>query len=531
MDTKRLKEQADTLFGERTTYMSLLQEIAENFYPHRANFTYQRSFGQEYAGHLMTSYPVMICRDLGNQFGAMLRPREKEWFHLGLADPDEKLDTDAKAYLEWVARGMRKAMYDKRSQFSRATKEGDFDFAAFGQCVISNTLSRHADHLLYRNWHLRDCVWKENEDGGIGFFTRRWKATIHDLVRMFPVHENVRNRKDKTPFEEIEVYHIVCEADFYDEKTTFPYWSIYYDCENNHIMEAVPLPIFEYIVPRWATVSGSQYAFSPATITALPDARLIQAIAMTLLEAGEKAANPPLIAVADVVKSDIGLYAGGLTTVDRDYDERLGAALRPLNQDFRGLPYGFDMQEDHRAILNRAFYLDRLSLPVNAPEMTAYEVGQRVSEYIRDAMPIFEPMEINYNGELCETTMRRMYMAGVFGNPRDNMPRSLRGKETQFHFESPLHDAIERQKGAQFMEGKALIAEAMDLDRTSSAIFDAKVALRESLAGVGIPQSWMRSEYVVNQIEKQEQEKEAIQQDLDVMEQNANIMQKQAVNA
>jgi len=275
VDIKRLKEQADKLFSDRSTYISLLQEIAENFYPHRADFTFQRSFGEEYADNLMTSYPVMVCRDLGNQFGAMLRPRQKEWFHLGLSDPDEKLDTEAKAYLEWVAKGMRKAMYDKRSQFSRATKEGDMDFAAFGQCVLSTTLSRHAEHLSYRTWHLRDCCWKENEDGQIGFFARKWKATVHDLVRLFPVHQNIENKKDKEPFEEVEVYHIVCEAEMFDEKTPFSYWSIYYDCANNHIMEKTALPIFEYTIPRWATVSGSQYAFSPATITALPDARLI----------------------------------------------------------------------------------------------------------------------------------------------------------------------------------------------------------------------------------------------------------------
>jgi hypothetical protein len=34
--------------------------------------------------------------------------------------------------------------------------------------------------------------------------------------------------------------------------------------------------------------------------------------------------------------------------------------------------------------------------------MTAYEVGQRVQEYIRNALPIFEPMEMEYNAALCD---------------------------------------------------------------------------------------------------------------------------------
>jgi hypothetical protein len=36
--------------------------------------------------------------------------------------------------------------------------------------------------------------------------------------------------------------------------------------------------------------------------------------------------------------------------------------------------------------------------------MTAYEVGQRIQEYIRGALPLFEPMEMEYNGALCERT-------------------------------------------------------------------------------------------------------------------------------
>jgi hypothetical protein len=50
-----------------------------------------------------------------------------------------------------------------------------------------------------------------------------------------------------------------------------------------------------YVIPRWQTVSGSQYAYSPATVAALPDARLIQAMTLTFFEAGEKATNPPMV--------------------------------------------------------------------------------------------------------------------------------------------------------------------------------------------------------------------------------------------
>ena len=526
MNIKELKENALKLFNDRTTFMTLLQEIAENFYSERADFTYQRSFGEEYADNLMTSYPTMIRRDLGNQFGAMLRPTNKAWFEMGLVDEDETLDTDAKRYLEWISKGMRKAMYDKRTQFTRATKEGDHDFAAFGQCVISVTPSRDAAHLLYRNWNIRDCAWQENEDGEIGFFVRKWKAKARDLVRKFGdrVKGDIKTRSEKEPFFDVLCYHIVCEAEYYDEDAKGRlYWSIYYDVDNDTILEQIPMFDFEYVIPRWQTVSGSQYAFSPATITALPDARLIQAMSLTLLEAGEKATNPPIVATKDAVKSDMSMYAGGVTWVDKDYDERLGDALRPVSQDLRGLPFGFEMQADQREMLRAAFYLDRLSLPVNAPEMTAYEVGQRVQQYIRDAMPIFEPMEMNYNGQVCELTYARMMRAGAFGNPRYNMPHSLSGKETKFIFESPLHDAIEQQKGQKFLEAKALLAEAASIDGTAVAMINIKDAVRESLHGIGVPAQWVRSELELMAYEAERQAEAAEQANLDKMEQSSQV--------
>jgi hypothetical protein len=59
-----------------------------------------------------------------------------------------------------------------------------------------------------------------------------------------------------------------------------------HDCE---LIHAMPVWTGFYRIPRWQTVSGSQYSYSPATVAALPDARLIQAMTFTLLEAGEKA--------------------------------------------------------------------------------------------------------------------------------------------------------------------------------------------------------------------------------------------------
>ncbi len=525
MNAKELRVLTDELFGKRGSLLNLWQAIADNFYPERADFTYQRYLGYEFASNLMTSYPILARREFADQLGSMLRPKAKHWFRQTVRD-EGRANHEAKRWMEWASGVQRRAMYDRASLFQKATKHADNDYAAFGQFVMSIRLNSMGNTLLYRVWHLRDCVWQENEEGQTSFVARRWKPYARDLVQLFGEDKagpKVVETARKAPFTEMDCLHIVCESDMYDKESGGrPYFSIYYDCQNERVIEDVATWNREYIVPRWQTVSGSQYAYSPATVAALPDARLIQSMSYTLLEAGEKVTNPPMVATMDVVRSDMATYAGGVTWVDRDYDEKLGAALRPITTDTKGLPFGREMMEDTRRLIHQAFYLNKLSLPQRAAEMTAYEVGQRVEEYIRGALPIFEPTEDEYNAQMCDQTFEVLLRGGAFGNPQD-MPRSLRGAEFDFTFESPLHDAVDSQKGSKLLEAKSLLAEAAAIEPAATVMIDAKEALRDALDGIGVPVSWMRSEIDVEEIERAQKEAQQQQQLLAAMQQGSEV--------
>ena len=510
MDHKKLNDVAEDLFKKKKPLDSLHQEIADNFYPERATFTLDRSLGNDFASNLMTSYPILCRRDLGNQLGTMLRPIAEDWFHVARRHVEEE-DNETKQWLEKFEETQRRAMYDPDAMFSRATKEGDHDFAAFGQCVISTELANNplsGQHLLYRCWHLKDMAWQENEYGRIGSIFRNWKPTVQQLLRTFgqdKVDAKVIEMKDKTPFAEVNVRHMVIEADMYDDSSgRHPFWSIWYDIDHDKLMEASPVWTSIYTIPRWQTVSGSQYAYSPATVAALPDARLVQAMTYTLLEAGEKATNPPMIATIDAVKSDIALYAGGVTWADKEYDERLGEALRPIGQDLRGINFGIQMNANAQAMIREAFFLNILTMPQRGPEMTAYEVGQRIQAFIRGAMPIFGPMEMEYNAQLCDQTFELLWRNGAFGSPMD-WPKSIQGADIEFRFTSPLHDAIEEQKGHLFLESAQLLAQALAIDPSVVALPKIEVSLRDALTGIGAPATWLNSEADVEKAKKDAQ--------------------------
>ena len=113
----------------------------------------------------------------------MLRPSGRPWFKPRVQDENVNKDPDARAWLDWAGGVMRRAMYDRPAGFVRATKEGDHDFAAFGQTVIQPSFNANMDGLLYRTWHLRDCVWIENAELQIDTLHRKTKYSARILTR------------------------------------------------------------------------------------------------------------------------------------------------------------------------------------------------------------------------------------------------------------------------------------------------------------------------------------------------------------
>lgn len=529
---RELTEQGDRLFAKRTPLLSLWQTVSENFYPIRADFTTERALGEEFGSSLMTGRPALAHRDLGNALSAMLRPRGTAWFHARTGDENINNDATARQWLDNKTDVMTRAMYDQRAQFIRATKQGDNDFVAFGQTVISVDANQYLDGLLYRNWHLRDVVWCENAELMIDTVHRNWKLEARQIVKLFPktVSDALRKMAEKEPYREIKCRHIIIPEDEYDvsvekkgRSNRLPFTSIYIDCENNTILEEKPVKRSNYVIPRWVTVSGSQYAHSPATVIALPDARMLQQMTLTILEAGQKAVDPPLKATREAVVGGVNVYAGGVTWVDSEYDEKMGKALETLMDPSPGLNWGDEREQKIERLISEAFFLNVINLPESqgGDKMTAYETSERVKEYIRRALPLFEPMEVEYNGGLCEQTWNVSMDLGLFGSFED-MPEVLKGRELSWQFESPLQAANDRVKSQAFQMSAELLAQAAQIDPAVRFDFNIDKAFRDALNGVA-PADWVIPEEQSAEMKQQEALKQQAMQAAEMMATGADV--------
>lgn len=488
----------DSLFSKRQPVVTLWQELAENFYPERADFLVKLSLTDSFAANLVSSAPVLARRDLANQLQAMLRPRGKQWF--GLTPEDKKLEEDSEVteFNKWLVERQRKFMDDARAQMQRATKQADNDYTTFGQAILSVEPVIETSTLLYRSWHLRDVAFSENNHGVVDNIHRNWSPTFRQIAKEYgleKLHSSVRENAEKDPEHELKTRHVIIPFDEYDwkpEKTfrtrtdRFKFMKICVDIENQHIIYERPTEDHPYIIPRWQLVSGSPYAHSPAAHYALPDARTLQAISYTMLQAGELTVNPNMVATQEVVRSDVDIRPGGITWVDAEYDERLGEALRPMSRDTSGLKFGVDVADRHLAMVHEAFFLNKINLPPMSGDMTAYEVQVRTQEYIRNALPLFEPMETEYNAPLCEKTFNVLMRMGAFGDTR-KWPEAMRRAELKWTFESPLAETEKMQESKRFMEAANLLSMAVQIDPNLKEDWEYREQFREAMRGLGAP--------------------------------------------
>lgn len=484
---------------------SLWQLLADHFYPERSDFVNIRNIGQNFADNLMDSFPLLVRRDLGNALHAMLR--DGRWFDIAANNGGS--DYMGQAWLQEKTNRLYELMYQREANFVRASKEGDHDYVTFGNSCKSVEINRKRDGLLFRTWHLRDCAWFEDASGAVaGVIRKEDGMTRRQAIDYFGednLHANIKREAMRDPFKTVSFEHMVIPSDMYgdDELSQFPYVSLWIDKANQEIVEEVGLNHKYYVVPRFQTIAGGAYAYSPATTVGLADARCLQAMTHTLMEAAERYARPPLIATSKVVRSDVDLSADGITWVDEKYDEKLGAALRPLYQDKGGWPVGDAERQRIVETLNSAFYLSKLNLPdAQGREMTAYEVSERMKQFRRENLPLFAPIEAEDNGQICELAFEIAMSNGLLGSPYD-IPPSLRGKEVEFKFQSPLTPDETEQVAQRYAQTSQMLGEALQLDPTVGYDIDLSAALRDAVQGVGAPMRWLKPP------EQAQQEKQA----------------------
>lgn len=508
---------SDAMFADKAFMLSLWDEIAGQFYPERQDFTTIRETQAEWADHLSDSFPIFARRELGDAVSSMLRPRGKPWASLKMRRDALNEIPAVKTWLSEKTKVLMRMLYDPAAKFVRATKMADHDYVTFGNAVISVEDVPDRSQLLFQTWHIRDCAWAESHLGDIDRVDRKTKMTLRAIKQKWPktFPDDLSERLRTNPNDRLEVRHVVCPREDFEridrdgdaKRAKAPFVEVYVLPETQTVLSENDLKLNPYVIPRWHLTGATPYAYSPAAMVALPDARQAQALALMFREAGEKMLDPPLVAVKEALRSDLSLMSGTVTWIDAEYDERSGEAVRPL-QDIGDMPTGMNMREELRGALSQAWMLNKLSLPQNA-DMTAYETARRMEEYVRAVVPLFEPLEHEYNAPLLDKATQIAIAAGAFGNPED-WPDEVKGEDFEFSFENAIQAAMRERAAAAFTNGLQLRAAAQQIDQQAGAEMDIGKGLTAALEGVGW--DWNRDEADADEAREEVSEMQGIMQ-------------------
>ncbi len=486
------------LFSKKSDWNNLCQDIAENFYPMRADFTQSIDY-EDLAGDLYESSPVQYREDLGNAIHATLR--QGNWFEVrtGVEEIDEG-DFERMA-LDYATKRLRQLVYDRRSQFVPTCIEGDHDWVAFGQPVLSVEESQDRDHLLFKAHHPRDAAWLYNADGKADHIHLKLPMTAKTLAskRGWTLDREVKDAAERDPGRKINVELVVCPFDLLyaddpkkrREARGMEFRVIYIDVEHETVMYDGALPIFNFVLPRWRRLGNRAQGHSPAAVNSLANGRTLQAMSRVLLEQGEKAVDPPFAARSEIFRGDVfDIRAGAMTYVDIEDGQDIRESMMMLDSS-RNIGFGLDMKQDVRILMREAFLLEKLTLP-NLREMTATEVNWRMEEFRRAALPFFQPIESEYHLPLLDIAFSLAVHRGAIR--ADEFPDTLKGEEVTFQFDGPLKTADGRQRVAALAETLQIASASAEMDQTIPSMLDIRKATKDAIMGAGAEPDWLKTD-------------------------------------
>ncbi len=228
---------------------------------------------------------------------------------------------------------------------------------------------------------------------------------------------------------------------------------------------------------------------------ALPDANTLQQMGKTILVAGHRVVDPPLIAASESIVGAPHTYPGGITYYDAEMVHKLGRPPVEPMATGANIPLSREMQNDTRESVEAAFFKNVFNLPVSAPNMTATEVLERKDEFLRTMEPTLGQLESDYPAVIVERAFNIMLRAGAF----PEVPEALAGREVAFAFVSPVELARKQIEAAGQARALELVAPFIKADPDLIDNFAGDEIIRDTPEIFNFPQSWLRPRAEVEQ--------------------------------
>ena len=427
--TNRLK----SMKSERQVWETHWQDIADFVLPDR-QFLSSNDRGSQNRNNIFDSTAPVANERLTNLLNGMLTNASLQWFSLGTFEGIEDEVRDARAWLDAVRHRILRYLNQPQYRFYVALGELYQDLIGFGTGVIF--IKQKGEACLFQSVPLADCYIDENDEGTVDTLFREIKYTARQAVSAFgdDVPEEVSDAMDENrPQQKFTFVQCVYPREDRNpdrmDASNKPWASVVlFDGRTSDptIIRQSGFDMFPFLVPRWTKAAGEIYGRSPA-MKVLPDIRLVNAMARTVLESAQKAADPALQVPDDGFLQPIRTHPGGLNY----YRAGSGELIQPLNTGARP-DIGEKMIERKQAKIDEAFYQDLFQLP-ELDRMTAFEVSQRRNDRLQQ----FSPVLSRIYTEMLDPLITHIF-SKLAPELADTTPNAIAGRRLKIIYVSPL---------------------------------------------------------------------------------------------
>ncbi len=431
--------------GDRSPRHNTWDDLARVMLVGRLGFIGGGSPWQVNPGDLYDGTAMQARRGLANALGGLLRP-DSGFFKMQAADDILANDEEVKAWLADSNERLFNAIYQPKARFRQATGECDNDVVTFGNGVVYIGERKAMDGVLFQSVHLKDAFVVFDDEGNPNGMYRPKTMTFRQAIDKFngieklsPESQTKWNGANEKPYDDkLEfLYMVLPRKEGFDGALfarNMPWAAIWVEVQTEHACDERGFPEFPFVVPRWDTSAGEDYATDSPGLIALPDANTSQAMGRTILRAGQMAADPPWLVPDDGVFNPIHAVPGGTAYYSMEAAQATGRIpIGPAETGFK-LPITLEMQQGVRDQIRSAFLRNVFNLPTEGPDMTAEEIRARKEEFLREIGPVFGRLESDYTAPMVEKSFRIMLRANQFLP----VPDGLQGRAVRFEYESPI---------------------------------------------------------------------------------------------
>ncbi|SBV99090.1 putative Phage head-tail connector protein [uncultured delta proteobacterium] len=547
---------AEAVWKGRETIDSRMEELARYIYPDRQSFAHPDDGSPHYGlgpdeegrREIWDGTPEEAAQMLSAALGSLLTNPAASWFRLELADGDGTVGGEAGEWLTEATRLMLQAFADPATGFQNEVNAFYMDLPVFGWGVFWSE-SRVGEGLRFRALSPAQCAIAENAAGQVDTIVRRYTLTASQMIEEFGdrVSDAVKRAAEKDPQKHFGVTHLVMPREklpenlrLWDEEDKagegasenappentlpenilddapagpreeglaaglgldleaggeafepvlpdrHPFISVYYETADKRLLHAGGYFEPPFQAPRWAKRSGEVYGRGPGH-AALPDIRVLNAVAAAQLTAAEKQADPPLLVPDDGVLGKINTHSGGITYYTPGHGDRI--ATLPVAVNLEVMEAIITKRQE---AVRRAFLNDRIQM-AGGPQMTATEVAARERKQMLVLGPVLGRLQSEFLGPLVARTFALLYRAGRL----PAAPESIRGRETQAKYVSPIARAQKQGEAESFAAAMSFIMPVVQANPDVLANFDGDAIVRDTQDMFGYPQKYLRDAAVV----------------------------------